>query len=116
MDPDLAAERASAYAEQGFTALKFDPLGPYSAFDPRQPSLEALARSETYVARVREPSAIAATCSSARTVSSPPAGAVRLGAAPRAFRPALGSRSPFRPKAPREMAIVARATRFRCHR
>ena len=27
---------------RGFTALKFDPLGPYSAFDPRQPSLEAL--------------------------------------------------------------------------
>jgi len=50
-DPDLAAERASAYVAQGFTALKFDPVGPYSAFDPRQPSLEAIARTETYVAQ-----------------------------------------------------------------
>ena len=53
-DPDLAAERAATYAEQGFTALKFDPLGPYSAFDPRQPSLEALARTEAYVGRIRD--------------------------------------------------------------
>jgi galactonate dehydratase len=42
MDPDLAAERAAAYVGRGFTAVKFDPVGPYSAFDPRQPSLEAL--------------------------------------------------------------------------
>ena len=25
---------------QGFTAVKFDPVGPYTAFDPRQPSLD----------------------------------------------------------------------------
>jgi galactonate dehydratase len=35
-DPDLAAERAAEYLQQGFTALKFDPAGPYSAFDGRQ--------------------------------------------------------------------------------
>ena len=34
-DPDLAAERALEYVSRGFTALKFDPTGPYSAFDPR---------------------------------------------------------------------------------
>ena len=34
-DPDLAAERAAEYLAQGFTALKFDPAGPYSAFDGR---------------------------------------------------------------------------------
>ncbi len=53
-DPVLAAERAAAYAARGFTALKFDPAGPYSAFDPRQPDLEALDRSEAYVRAVRE--------------------------------------------------------------
>ncbi|TLY70745.1 MAG: mandelate racemase/muconate lactonizing enzyme family protein, partial [Gammaproteobacteria bacterium] len=41
-DPDLAAERAAEYLAQGFTALKFDPAGPYSAFDGRQLSLAAL--------------------------------------------------------------------------
>ncbi|MGL6279982.1 MAG: mandelate racemase/muconate lactonizing enzyme family protein, partial [Gaiella sp.] len=30
-EPALAAERAAAYAARGFTALKFDPAGSYSA-------------------------------------------------------------------------------------
>ena len=41
-DPDAAAERAIDYMKQGFTAVKFDPAGAYSTFDPRQPSLEYL--------------------------------------------------------------------------
>ena len=53
-DPELAAERAAEYVQQGFTAVKFDPVGPYTAFDPRQLSLEALERSENYVQSVRE--------------------------------------------------------------
>jgi 2-dehydro-3-deoxyphosphogalactonate aldolase len=53
-DPELAAERAAEYVQQGFTAVKFDPVGPYTAFDPRQLSLEALERSEKYVKSVRE--------------------------------------------------------------
>ncbi len=53
-DPDLAATRAVEYVKLGFTAVKFDPVGPYSAFDPRQLSLEALAHSENFVKTVRE--------------------------------------------------------------
>src|SRR5690606_18207186 len=53
-DPELAAERASEYVRQGFTAVKFDPVGPYSAFDPRQLSMEALAHAERFVRTVRE--------------------------------------------------------------
>jgi len=53
-DADLAAERAVEVMKQGFTAVKFDPAGPYSAFDPRQPSLERMDISETIVKRVRE--------------------------------------------------------------
>lgn len=53
-DPDLAARRAAEYAERGLTALKFDPAGRYTTFDPRQPELEELARVERYVAAVRE--------------------------------------------------------------
>src|SRR5205085_494231 len=52
-DPDLAAERAAEYVALGFTAVKFDPAGPYTTFDPRQPDLEALERSEAF-ARVLE--------------------------------------------------------------
>ena len=41
-DPDASAERAVEYLAEGFTGIKFDPAGAYSAFDPRQLSLEAL--------------------------------------------------------------------------
>ena len=44
-DPDLAAEAASECVKEGFTAIKFDPAGPYSVFDPRQPSMESMDRS-----------------------------------------------------------------------
>jgi galactonate dehydratase len=53
-DPDAAATRAADYLARGFTALKFDPAGPYSTFDPRQPSLAALTRSELFCKRLRE--------------------------------------------------------------
>jgi galactonate dehydratase len=53
-DPDAAAERALEYVNMGFTGVKFDPTGPYSAFDPRQLSLERLSISENLTKRVRE--------------------------------------------------------------
>lgn len=45
-DPELAAEQAVREVERGFTAVKFDPAGPYTVFDGRQPSLERLDLSE----------------------------------------------------------------------
>ncbi len=53
-DPDLAAEAAVKYADQGFTALKFDPVGPYSVYDPRMLSLESMDRAERFVRQIRE--------------------------------------------------------------
>src|SRR6516225_3043746 len=52
-DPDLAAERAAEHLAQGFTALKFDPAGPYTAFDGRQLSLEALDLCERFMRQLR---------------------------------------------------------------
>src|SRR5918911_147099 len=52
-DPDRAAERAAAYVEQGFTAIKLDPVGPI-VVQPMELSLETLRRAETVVRRVRE--------------------------------------------------------------
>lgn len=108
-DPDLAAERAATYAAQGFTALKFDPLGPYSAFDPRQPSLEALARTELYVARVRE--AVGDRCDLLLGTHGQltPAGAIRLARRLERFDP-LWFEEPVPPESPEHMATVARAT------
>ena len=68
--PKAAAERALEYLEQGFTAVKFDPAGPYSTFDPRQPSLERLALSEAFCKTCARRSAKGATSCLARTASS----------------------------------------------
>jgi len=53
-DSDLAAARAAEYVEQGFTAVKFDPAGPYTVMGGHQPSLESLDLSVRFVAKLRE--------------------------------------------------------------
>jgi galactonate dehydratase len=52
-DPERAADRAAAYVEQGFTAVKFDPVGPARP-TPQELSLETLRRAENVVKRVRD--------------------------------------------------------------
>jgi len=53
-DADLAAERANEYFEKGFTAIKFDPVGPFTALDPRQLSLEELIKVENFVKTIHD--------------------------------------------------------------
>ncbi|WP_199155301.1 mandelate racemase/muconate lactonizing enzyme family protein [Chromobacterium sp. ASV23] len=53
-DPDLAAECAAQFAAQGFTALKFDPAGPYSVYSGHHLSLELMDRCETFCAKIRQ--------------------------------------------------------------
>lgn len=54
LDPDLAAERAGEYVARGFTALKFDPAGPYTVFGGNQPSQRRIALSVEFVRKIRE--------------------------------------------------------------
>ena len=53
-DPVRAPRRAAQYMEMGFTAVKFDPVMPMGAFDPRQLSLEALSNAELVTRNIRE--------------------------------------------------------------
>jgi galactonate dehydratase len=53
-DGDAAAERALDYVEQGFTAVKQDPTGPYSFQGGRELSLHELSRSVYNARRLRE--------------------------------------------------------------
>ena len=108
-DPDLAAERAIDYVRLGFTALKFDPAAPYTAFDPRQLSLETLNRSERYVRMVREAvgdeiDLLFGTHGQMTTTS-----AIRLARRLEPFDP-LWLEEPVPPENAAEMALVARAT------
>ena len=53
-DPELGAESAINAMEQGFTAIKFDPAGPYSSYSGHQVSLKRLAHCENYCQKVRD--------------------------------------------------------------
>ncbi len=108
-DPDLAAERAAEYARLGFTAVKFDPVGPYSAFDPRQLSLEALDLAEQFVKKIR--AAVGSRCDLLFGTHGQmtPASALRLARRLEPFDP-LWLEEPVPPEKPEEMAQVARQT------
>jgi galactonate dehydratase len=110
-DPDLAAERAAEYLAQGFTALKFDPVGPYSAFDGRQLSLAALDLSERFLRQLRAAVGSKADLLFGTHGQMTAAGAVRLARRMEPYEP-LWFEEPVPPDAPEEMAKVARATRI----
>jgi len=109
MDPDLAAERAAEYLAQGFTALKFDPAGPYSAFDGRQLSLADLERCERFVRQLRAAVGTKADLLFGTHGQMTAAGAIRLARRLEPYDP-LWFEEPVPPDAPEEMAKVARAT------
>ena len=108
-DPDLAAERAGEYLRQGFTALKFDPAGPYSAFDGRQLSLEALDLSECFARTLRAAVGSKADLLFGTHGQMTAAGAIRLAKRLEPYDP-LWLEEPVPPDAPDEMAKVARGT------
>jgi len=108
-DPDLAAARAAEYLAQGFTALKFDPAGPYSAFDGRQLSLSALELSERFMRQLREAVGTRADLLFGTHGQMTAAGAIRLARRLERYDP-LWFEEPVPPDAPEEMAKVARAT------
>ncbi len=108
-DPDLAAERAAAYVAKGFTAVKFDPVGAYSAFDPRQPSLEVLELAETFMRKLREAVGTSADLLFGTHGQFTTSGAIRLARRLEPYEP-LWFEEPTPPEMPEEMAKVARQT------
>jgi len=108
-DPDLAAERAIEYLKQGFTALKFDPAGPYTAFDGRQLGLIDLDRCERFARQLREAVGLQADLLFGTHGQMTAAGAIRLAKRLEPYDP-LWFEEPVPPDAPQEMAKVARAT------
>jgi galactonate dehydratase len=108
-DPDLSAERAVEYLRQGFTALKFDPAGPYSAFDGRQLSLPALELCERFVRQLRSAVGSKADLLFGTHGQMTAAGALRLARRLEPYDP-LWFEEPVPPDAPEEMARVARGT------
>ena len=108
-DPDLAGEAASEYVDQGFNAVKFDPAGPYSVFDPRQPSQDVLDRSELFCRRIREAVGSKADLLFGTHGQFTPSGAIRLARRLEAYDP-LWFEEPTPPERPEEMVKVAHKT------
>ncbi|MFT7600870.1 MAG: galactonate dehydratase [Acidimicrobiales bacterium] len=108
-DPATAAERAAFEVERGFTAVKFDPAGPYSVFDGHQPTLERLELCEEMVAAVREAVGTKADILFGTHGQFTAAGALRLARRLEAYDP-LWFEEPVPPDNPAEMAKVASQT------
>jgi galactonate dehydratase len=110
-DPDRSASRAAEYVKQGFTAVKFDPTGGYSVFDPRQPTQEQLARTVSLVRKIREAVGDKADLLLGTHGQFTTSGAVRLARQLEPYDP-LWFEEPVPPEMPEEMAKVARATKI----
>ena len=108
-DPDVAAERAAECVARGFTAVKFDPAGPYTNFDPRQPSLERLELSAEFCRKIREAVGTNADLLFGTHGQFTTSGAIRLAKRIEPYDP-LWFEEPTPPEVPEAMARVARQT------
>lgn len=108
-DADLAAECAAQNVKQGFTAVKFDPAGPYTAYSGHQLSLEVLDRCETFCRKVREAVGNKADILFGTHGQMVPSSAIRLAKRLEKYDP-LWFEEPVPPGQPDAMAEVARHT------
>jgi L-alanine-DL-glutamate epimerase-like enolase superfamily enzyme len=108
-DVDLAARRAAEYVERGFTAVKFDPAGPYTVMGGHQPSLARIAKSVDFVSSIREAVGVSADILFGTHGQFTASGAIRLASQLERFDP-LWFEEPTPPTDVEGMARVARST------
>ena len=109
-DPEAAALSALAHLEQGFTALKFDPLiDVMGNRDPREPPLDRLDNAEAVVRTVRETVGNRADILIGTHGQSTTSGTIRFARRIERYDP-LWFEEPVPPENRDEMARVARAT------
>ncbi len=108
-DPDLAAEEAIRVVEMGFTAVKFDPAGPYTNYSGHQLSLGVLDRCELFCARIREAIGSRADILFGTHGQMVPSSAIRLAKRLEKYDP-LWFEEPVPPGQEAAMAEVARGT------
>ncbi|MDW3220387.1 MAG: mandelate racemase/muconate lactonizing enzyme family protein [Acidimicrobiales bacterium] len=109
-DPAVAAARAAEEVERlGFTAVKFDPAGPYTVYDGHMPPLETIERSANFCAAIREAVGTKADLLFGTHGQFTAAGAIRLAKAIEPYDP-LWFEEPVPPENVDEMARVARGT------
>jgi len=109
VDPELAAERAAEEVARGFTAVKFDSMGPYTVMGGHQPTLERIALSVRFFKLIREAVGTKADLLFGTHGQFTSSGAIRLARQLEQFDP-LWFEEPVPPDNVPEMAKVAHQT------
>ena len=109
--PDMAAEAALAMVDKGYTAVKFDPAGPYTIRGGHMPALSDISLSVAFCNAVREAVGDRADILFGTHGQFSTGGAIRLGQALEPYSP-LWFEEPVPPDNPADMARVAAAVRI----
>lgn len=109
--PEMAAESALDCVNRGYTAVKFDPAGPYTMRGGHQPGMRDISMSVAFCKAIREAVGDRGDLLFGTHGQFNTAGAIRLGQALEPYLP-LWFEEPVPPDNPLEFAEVARAVRI----
>ncbi|WP_299969052.1 mandelate racemase/muconate lactonizing enzyme family protein [uncultured Roseobacter sp.] len=109
--PEMAAEAASDCISRGYTAVKFDPAGPYTLRGGHMPGMRDIAQSVAFCRAIRGAVGDRADLLFGTHGQFTTAGAIRLGQALEPYAP-LWFEEPVPPDAVGEMAKVAAGVRI----
>jgi len=109
--PEMAAESALDCVSRGYTAIKFDPAGPYTMRGGHMPAMSDISMSVAFCRAIREAVGDRADLLFGTHGQFTTAGAIRLGQALEPYSP-LWYEEPIPPDNIEEMARVARAVRI----
>jgi L-alanine-DL-glutamate epimerase-like enolase superfamily enzyme len=109
--PDMAAEAALDAVDRGYTAVKFDPAGPYTMRGGHQPSMRDIGQSVAFCKAIREAVGDRADLLFGTHGQFTTSGAIRLGKALEPYQP-LWFEEPIPPDNLLEFAEVARAVQI----
>jgi len=111
LSPEMTARAAAEYVDQGYTALKFDPAGPYTIRGGHQPAMSDISKSVAFCKAIRDAVGDRADLLFGTHGQFNTSGAIRLGQAIEQFLP-LWYEEPIPPDNLLEFAEVARAVRI----
>ncbi|MBU2994521.1 mandelate racemase/muconate lactonizing enzyme family protein [Octadecabacter sp. 1_MG-2023] len=108
---DMAAEVAVSMVEKGYTAVKFDPAGPYTIRSGHMPSMHDIETSVAFCQKIRDAVGTRADLLFGTHGQFSTGGAIRMGQAIEKFSP-LWYEEPIPPDSVAEMAKVASAVKI----
>lgn len=104
--PDMAAEAAVAMVNRGYTAVKFDPAGPYTIRGGHMPAMHDISLSAAFCKAIRDAIGDQADLLFGTHGQFSTAGAIRLGQAIAPYNP-LWYEEPIPPDTPAELSRIA---------